>query len=204
MCLYFTGNKTSGGWKQKENKSDIYFAKGICEKLFKLANIREVTYVPTNNSTGIDAYFNNILLATISIIEKNKLNQFSIKQPVFFADIYWEAITAFVKAGNIIFKPIPKFPVVERDLSITVLKSVTYEIIKETVKNANIIRLNSFKLFDVFESERIGKENRSYALRFTFTDNEKTLTDKEIDIMMNKLIVTFEKQLQAQIRKSNG
>jgi phenylalanyl-tRNA synthetase beta chain len=57
------------------------------------------------------------------------------------------------------------------------------------------------QLFDIFESEKLGSDKKSMAISLTFLDEEKTLTDKETDAMMNKIIHTFEQELSAEIRK---
>ncbi|MBA2249263.1 MAG: phenylalanine--tRNA ligase subunit beta [Chitinophagaceae bacterium] len=205
MCMYITGNKYPRVWNKKEQSTDIYFAKGICDKIFALAGITDVIYSPAiDEPQTLSAHANGILIASLSIVEKNKLEQFSIRQPVIFADIYWEELSNAAKALNIIYKGIPKFPVVERDLSVVVNKGIDFESVKKSIRSAAIGRLINYRLFDVFESEKVGMDKKSFAITFFFSDNEKTLTDKEIDVMMNKLIVTFEKDLQAQIRKGNN
>jgi len=80
-------------------------------------------------------------------------------------------------------------------------KNITYEAIENAVKKTKNNKLQSIRLFDVFESEKLGIDKKSIAINFTFIDEEKTLTDKEIDTMVNKLIQTFEQELTAEIRK---
>ena len=70
-------------------------------------------------------------------------------------------------------------------------------------KGLNISKLVDIKLFDIFESEKLGQDKRSLAISFTFADKEKTLTDTEIDAMMNKITVSYEKELAAEIRKAS-
>jgi len=61
--------------------------------------------------------------------------------------------------------------------------------------------LQDVKLFDIFESDKLGANKKSLAVSFTFLDEEKTLTDKEIDGMVNKIMGALEKEVQAEIRK---
>jgi len=90
---------------------------------------------------------------------------------------------------------------VQRDLAFVVNKSMVYEKVEEASVLAGVKKLKSVRLFDVFESEKLGKDKKSMAVNFMFQDEEKTLTDKEVDEMMQKIIVTFEQQLNAEIRK---
>jgi phenylalanyl-tRNA synthetase beta chain len=90
---------------------------------------------------------------------------------------------------------------VQRDLAFVVDRSLVYARVETAAALAGIKRLRSVRLFDVFESEKLGHEKKSMAVSFTFLDEEKTLTDKEVDEMMQKIIVTFEKELNAEIRK---
>ena len=92
-------------------------------------------------------------------------------------------------------------PAVNRDLAIIVNKALPFEAVEKATGNARINKLKSISLFDIFESEKIGIDKKSMAISFTFLDEEKTMTDKEIDGMMNKIIGAYEKELGAEIRK---
>jgi phenylalanyl-tRNA synthetase beta chain len=81
-------------------------------------------------------------------------------------------------------------------------KSTPYGTIEKTIKTIGLSKLRDVQLFDIFESEKIGHDKKSLAISFTFLDEEKTLTDKEIDGMMNKIIQSLENNLQAQIRSN--
>jgi len=90
---------------------------------------------------------------------------------------------------------------VQRDLALVVNSNVTFEALENAVGKVKVPKLQQLQLFDIFESEKLGKDKKSMAVSFTFSDEEKTLTDKEIDGMMNKLIQAFETELSAEIRK---
>jgi phenylalanyl-tRNA synthetase beta chain len=102
---------------------------------------------------------------------------------------------------KISYTEISKFPAVERDLAIVVPKDLKYEAIKGQLDKLRLNKLQHIQLFDVFESEKLGAGKKSMAVNFTFLDEEKTLTDKEIDSWMNKIMTTLEKELGAEIRK---
>jgi len=96
---------------------------------------------------------------------------------------------------------IPKFPVVFRDLAIIVSTEVKYEQAESVVKKLKLDHLSGIKLFDVFQSEKLGGRKKSMAINFTFLDKEKTLTDAETDAMVSKIIAALERELGAEIRK---
>jgi len=94
-----------------------------------------------------------------------------------------------------------KFPTMQRDLALVVNRNTTYGAIEAVVQQLKIPRLTDMRLFDVFESDKLGAGKKSMAISFTFTDEEKTLTDKEADSMVTKLIQALEKEVGAEIRK---
>lgn len=207
LCLYITGNKNDTSWKEKSNRADVYFAKGVCEKLFALCGLKNITFSVSEEkslSQSIKAFYKNISIAKIGMADKNILEKFSIKQPVLFADIKWEKITDISSGIKIQFEGIPKFPSVNRDISMIVEKAIQFERIEKATDEAKVEKLIGMKLFDVFESEKIGADKKSLAISFTFSDKEKTLTDAEIDAMMNKIISSYEKTFAARVRRDNN
>ncbi|HQV54399.1 MAG TPA: phenylalanine--tRNA ligase subunit beta, partial [Chitinophagaceae bacterium] len=98
-------------------------------------------------------------------------------------------------------KEIPKYPAVQRDLAMIVPKDLIWDEVQKTVEKVKLNKLQDIKLFDIFESEKLGTNKKSIAVNFTFQDEEKTLTDKEIDGWMNKIMSSLEKELLAEIRK---
>ena len=129
------------------------------------------------------------------------MNRFDIKQPVFFADLNWDLLSKIAAGNKPAFNPIPKFPAVQRDLALIVPSQLTYEEVEKAVQKIKLNKLQGVKLFDVFESEKLGAGKKSLAVNFIFLDEDKTLTDQEIDGWMNKIMTSLEKDLQAEIRK---
>jgi phenylalanyl-tRNA synthetase beta chain len=201
LCIYLSGNKNSQGWKEKSDKADIYFLKGICDNVFTLAGISNITY-SIDDTGGIKAVAGKKEIASLGPVPKATLDKFHIKQQVFYADMNWEKIIDLSKNKKIVYEEISKFPAVHRDLSIIIDKSIPFSKVVEATDKANVDRLAHTNLFDVFESDKLGADKKSLALSFTFLDKEKTLTDKEIDNMVNRIISLYEKELNAEIRKA--
>ncbi|HEU4902519.1 MAG TPA: phenylalanine--tRNA ligase subunit beta [Flavisolibacter sp.] len=203
LCLYATGQLTESSWKGKGTPADIYYIKGVAAALFSALNIKEVRFENGDSSdfeASLTAFIGNEKVGEIGLVKKALASQFDIKQPVLFGDLYWDAFMQ--KAGSRVqFKGLSRFPPVERDLAMVVPKSMPYIDIPEQIKKLRIAQLQDVRLFDIFESEKLGRDKKSLAVNFTFLDEEKTLTDKEIDGWMNKIMSTLEKNLGAEIRK---
>jgi phenylalanyl-tRNA synthetase beta chain len=204
MAIYITGNITADSWKLKGERSDFYFMKAVFEKLMNVLGLKVNTYSPSENPglvNSLKAIVKNETIAEIGMLGRHKLEEFDIKQPVYYADLYWDKLLTLNKKLNIQYQEVSKYPAVNRDLAIIVNKALPFEAVEKATGAARINKLKSVSLFDIFESEKIGTGKKSLAISFTFLDEEKTMTDKEIDGMMNKIIAAYEKELGAEIRK---
>lgn len=204
LAIYITGKTAADSWKRKGDRSDLYFLKGVVQQITSLLGVSISAYNVTNKD-GLDncivAMVKNEMVGYIGSVNKNTLAKFDIKQPVFYADINWDTLVSLHKKQQITFVEIPKFPAVHRDIAIVVDKGVAYEQVDKATRGAKINKLQSVNLFDVFENEKLGAGKKSMAISFTFLDEEKTMTDKEIDAMMGKIIASYERDLNAEIRK---
>jgi phenylalanyl-tRNA synthetase beta chain len=205
LALYFTGNKNELSWNSAAKKIDIYFVKGIAEAIFSLAGIRNYQFTVSQNkelNECLVSSVNGVTLGVSGSVKKSELETFSIKQPVFYFCIDWDKLISFTDDKDISFEPISKFPQVQRDLSILIDKNISYGEIENVVKSLHIKKLKNIQLFDVFENEKLGQNKKSLAINFTFLDKEKTMTDDEIETMMNKIISNLENKLNALIRRN--
>lgn len=204
ISIYITGNKQLGGWKVKSDQTDYYFAKGVFENVMALAGLEIGKYDRKNDPSlddCIQASIKNEVVASLGVVNKKTLDRFDIKQPVFFIDINWDKVLQLNNSIQVRYHEIAKFPAAIRDLSIVVDKALRYETIQEVTYSAKLKKLQSINLFDIFESEKLGADKKAVAISLTFLDEEKTLTDKDIDGMMASLITAYEKELNAVIRK---
>lgn len=204
LCLYITGNAQNQSWKNKALAADIYTLKGTVEKTLQLLGINNITYEETVSGQfqpGLTIKFNQHVIGEIGSVNKKILSRFDIKQTIFYADLRWNAILKPALKNKPAFRAIPKFPAVQRDVAMIVPKELKYKTVEDTVKKLGLKKLHSVQLFDVFESEKLGRDKKSFALNFVFLDEEKTLTDKEIEGWMKKIMQSLEKDLQVEIRK---
>ena len=204
LCLVITGNKNEDSWKEKAVAVDFYNLKGAVNAVLTLLGLTadniETLEVPKLDN-HIVFKLNNTIIARAGTVKKNILDKFGIKQPVYFAGLNWTAILELAAVQKNKVKEIPKYPAVQRDLAMIVPKDLIWDEVQKTVQKVKLNKLQDIKLFDIFESEKLGANKKSLAVNFTFQDEEKTLTDKEIDGWMNKIMSSLEKELQAEIRK---
>src|SRR5690606_30054784 len=149
---------------------------------------------------GISVATVDNLLVELGILKKNVLKHFDIKQEVLFADFNWTIVSEAAARHRTRFSDIPKYPEVRRDLALLLDKNVSFEEVFNIAVQSENKLLKDVNLFDVYEGDKLPSGKKSYAVSFTLQDNEKTLTDKQIDQIMNKLQQNFEKQLNAELR----
>jgi len=201
LCLYLTGQKTMESWLHKAQPVDFYFLKGYVQNLLQLLGITGLQWKEPETDGLWQITVRNKTVVSLGAISSGKLKQFDIKQPVWFADFNWTNVLGLLQKSNNFYKEIPKFPAVRRDLALILDRKIQFVAVEAAAKTVKSPLLQQLNLFDVFESEKLGTDKKSYAVSFTFQDAQKTLTDKEIDSVMEKLIKAFEGQLHAEIRK---
>ena len=128
------------------------------------------------------------------------LKDFDIKQEVFAAEFNWDLVLKIIADHRILFKPLPRFQVVTRDFSLMLNREVTYRSLRSLAMKTERKLLKKVSLFDVYEGDKIEKGKKSYALTFTLLDEDKTLTDKQIDKVMLKIARAFEEEFGAVVR----
>lgn len=204
LCVVVTGNSKDDNWKGKAVGADFYYLKGVVTAVLKMAGIKadgiEEMSVPKLNN-HIVFKLNGQIIAGAGEVSKTVLTKFSIKQPVFFAGLNWSLIGQLASSQKPVITEIPKFPAVQRDLALVVSKQLKYQEIETVVTKLKLDKLRNLQLFDIFESEKLGADKKSLAVSFTFQDETKTLTDKEIETWMTKIQSNLEKEVQAEIRK---
>jgi len=204
LCLYLTGPLSEDSWKGKGKPVDFYYIKGLCARIFQLLGLDLPEWKPLQHpkmSSGLEITTEGRTLLEAGSIDPALLKQFDIRQELFFVDIRWDALLELASGKNIEFRELPRQLAVYRDLAMIVDKSLPYEKVEKAIRSARLDKLQDVKLFDIFESDKLGANKKSLAVSFTFLDEEKTLTDKEIDGMVNRIMGALEKEVQAEIRK---
>ena len=203
LSIFVTGNKNTLRWNSPVQKSDFFYLKGIVNSTLVRLGISRHKVSPIKNdvfSEGISLSVGKTKLVDFGIVNKKVLKHFGISQEVLFAEFDWDNIVDLTKHQDIKFKDIPKFPEVRRDFALLLDEKVTFEDIDKIAMQTEKQLLKDVDLFDVYQGKNLPKGKKSYAVSFTIQDEKKTLTDKQIDKIMNKLQANFEKQLGAELR----
>jgi phenylalanyl-tRNA synthetase beta chain len=144
--------------------------------------------------------FRDKQVAETGRITKEYLSKFGIDQDVYYAHIEWDYLLTLIKDHSVTYRELPKYPWVRRDLALLIDRSVRFSQIRDISFRTEKHLLKDVDLFDVYESDSLGLNKKSYAVSFILRDDLKTLTDKNIEKVMNNLINAFKKELDATIR----
>lgn len=203
IAIYITASNTDDTWNNKQVENDIFKAKGIAEAVAAITGIAITNYVSEyiGNEWFLHAYNQQTKIGSIQMVSATKAKTFDIKQTIYYINLQLNNLLQLATNQKIVYKEVSKFPVVQRDLALILNSNIAYADIRQTVQKLQLSKLQKMRLFDIFESEKLGAGKKSMAINFSFLDEEKTLTDKEIDAMVQQLIQAFETNLQAEIRK---
>ena len=200
LSIYLSGKQQQDGWRAKGILSDFFVAKGIATAIFNLLGMQGGAWKQTS-ANQIDYVISKKTTGTVQAIGTKKLQAFGIKQPVFYIQFDLANLFAIYQSKQVVYQEISKYPSVERDLALVIPQDTKYEAIEACVTEAQLDALKESRVFDIFESDKLGAQKKSVAINFVFNTPDKTLTDTEIDTMMKKLVQLFEKNLTAEVRK---
>lgn len=203
ICFWITGRQQTPGWKNQHTEADFFTAKGITAALLESINIKNISFSePVTTAGGIvqSVEKNKTHIGSITLVAHSLLQQFGIKQPVVFAEFDVEDLAGEAVKQEVLYKEISQFPVVERDLAFVTGKNVVYGGIASLLERMKVKYLKSFKLFDIYEGEKLGTDKKSFAINFRFINAEKTLTDTEVETAMKSITEKLVKEFDAEIR----
>ncbi len=205
LGIWLSGDIRAENWVQKSRKTDPYFLKGHLQNVFSRLGISssELAFIPDGNSmlkNGINILFHQKKIGQLGSVTPKQLKNFDIKQEVWYAEVNLSSLKEGRPEKDLSFKPISKYPEVKRDLALVLDKKVEFAEVEKVANEIKTRILEDIKLFDVFEGDKLGKNKKSYAVSFFFRHPHKTLTEKDIDKVMKKLIAAFEHRLNAEIR----
>ncbi|MBA2611966.1 MAG: phenylalanine--tRNA ligase subunit beta [Bacteroidetes bacterium] len=202
LTLFVTGNAFNENPFHISQKADLSFLKAAVNNLLQKCGVinykcLESTY--TNFDYGLNYQLNTKSLVELGAVSKTQLKALDIAQPVYYATFNWEVLVKAFSKQKVEFEEISKFPSVRRDLALLIDKAIKYQQIEELAFNTERKLLKEVNLFDIYEGEKLGNK-RSYAVSFTLLNNEATLTDKQIEGVMEKLISNYKEKLGAELR----
>jgi|JI6StandDraft_1071083.scaffolds.fasta_scaffold07154_7 phenylalanyl-tRNA synthetase beta chain len=204
LSVFLCGSVDAESWNSKSLKTDFYNLKSVVDLIIGRLNIKGITTAETNNpelSSGISYRIGEKSIVDFGIVSKSSLKKLDLGSEVFYAGFDWDLIVRSVRNNKISYVEVSKFPSVRRDLSMLLNKEISFEQLKQIAHKTERGLLKEVNVFDVYMGDKLPEGKKSYALSFLLQDEEKTLTDKQIDAIMQKLILNFEKQAGAEIRK---
>lgn len=206
LALFATGKQHKESWQFKAYDLDIFYLKNIILNVLNKNNfIINLFTLQTEPAAGalihvLTYKYKDEPILSIGEVNKKTLKHFGIKQKVYYAEINCDKLIAINERKKVLFKELNKFPEVERDLALLLDKHITYQEVEKTAFKTEKKLLKSVNLFDVYEGKNLDEGKKSYAVRFILSHPDKTLTNDEINQVMDKLIKAYQKELGASLR----
>ena len=203
LTIFVSGARTKDSWTSLTQKSEFFYLKGIVMSILERIGVTNIKTSPVKSdvfSEGIVLSLGKNKLVEFGVIKKKILKEFGIKQEVLFADFDWTSILSISGKKKIKVSMLPKFPSVKRDLALLLDQKITFKEIYDLAFQSERNLLKDVGLFDVYQGDKLPEGKKSYAVSFVLQDNNKTLEDRQIDKIMQKLQQSFEKNLGAVLR----
>ncbi|MFD0933188.1 phenylalanine--tRNA ligase subunit beta [Psychroflexus salinarum] len=203
LSLFITGSKTKESWTLAQERTNFFELKGYIERIFDKLGLSNLDYQSVESksiSEGLTGKLNSKTIVEFGRVKTGILRHFDIEQEVLFADINWSNVLDSLGRKQLKIKEIPRFPSTQRDFALLLDQTVKFDELKELAFMTDKKILKEVDLFDVYEGDKLPEQKKSYALRFKFMDDKKTLTDKQVDKVMKKLQTQFETKFNASLR----
>ena len=206
LGMWITGKRVEGSWTHPDEQSSFYELKGYVLNIVRRLGVNPGIMVCEHSDNNV---FGKALvlktragkvLCEMGTVCHKILKKMDIAQDVFYADLNWDNLMRAIKKNETLYHDISKFPSVSRDLALLIDKSVQFEQIEQIARQTEKKLLKSVELFDVYEGKNLPAGKKSYAVNFILQDESKTLTDKQIDAIMTKLIINLNQKLGAELR----
>ena len=206
LGLWVCGNRVEGSWAHPAEETSVYELKAYVMNILQRIGLPLGGLVIGNGSSDLFgkslqiADRNGKVFVELGLVRRALTARLGIEMPVYFADLNWTALMKKVRNASVSFREISKFPAVSRDLALLVDKSVEFAAIEHVAYACEKKLLRSVVLFDVYEGKNLEAGKKSYAVNFILQDETKTMSDKQTDAIMQKIIAQLEKQIGAKLR----
>ncbi|GHU93494.1 phenylalanine--tRNA ligase beta subunit [Bacteroidia bacterium] len=205
LGMWITGAESEKNWNRPASPSTFFTLKEAVERLLSQYGIdlAALQSAPLPTDIFVDGIACKLMgkpFAQVGIVAKKLRQDLGIKQEVYYAQIEGNVLLQYIDNQRIAYKELPKYPEVHRDLALLLDSPVRFEQLHALATKTEKRLLKKVSLFDVYEGDKLPAGKKSYALSFTLQDAEKTLTDTEIDNVMNRLIAAFGKEFGASLR----
>ncbi|HQP04529.1 MAG: phenylalanine--tRNA ligase subunit beta [Bacteroidales bacterium] len=205
IAIWMTGNLFNGGWNTSAIKTDFFTVKAVTNMVLQRIGITpdDITaddFTDNKFETALRYTINGLEIAEFGIIDRKVLKETDIAQSVYYSEMNTDNALKIIKNRRTKAEPLPRYPKVKRDLALLIDEDIKYSSIRDLALRTERKILRKVELFDVYKGKGIPEGKKSYALSFILQDSEKTLNDKEIEKVMQKLMAAFIRELQAQVR----
>ena len=208
LALWLTGDSRVASWQAPALEASFYDLRAYVDNILRHLGFdvaRDIVYAVAEPSKLFAAAMNVSTrkgknLGILGIVSRAACGKCDLKVPVFFAELDWDALTNAAQKLGITYYDLPKTQAVKRDLALLIDTSVTMADIEKVVKDSEKKILRDVTLFDVYEGDKLPEGKKSYAITLTLRDDEKTLQDKYIDNVMNRIIANLRNRLGAELR----
>jgi phenylalanyl-tRNA synthetase beta chain len=205
LALFMTGRSRKENWNTSDDLSNLFEMKGYIQSIFQKTGINPELFKTRKYQSplitqGLEYLAGDQSLFVLGTLNESFLKSMDCKQSVLYAACDWKTLLTLVPHEELQFTELPRYPEVRRDLALLLDQSVTFNEIRDLAYKTEPILLKKIGLFDVYEGDNLEHGKKSYALSFILRDDQKTLTDQEIDRVMDHLIKTLTKNFHAQIR----
>lgn len=206
LGLWITGKRVKGSWAHADEDSSIFELKSHLLNIFARLGLNLGTTVIVDSCNDLFSKAVEIqtrggkILAIYGVISKKIAKKLDIDNDVYFGDIYWKNVMKAIKNNKVTYREFAKYPAVSRDLALLIDRNVEFESIRQIAYGCEKKFLKDVNLFDVYEGKNLEVGKKSYAVNFILQDENKTMNDKQVDAIMNKIIQSLEKQLGAKLR----
>lgn len=205
LSIFLTGKFNLENWNSSNDEATFYDLKGVVSSIIEKFGLDKM-YLELNElaseevSYGLQYAINKNRLVTLGKVSNDLQNQFSIDKSVFYANFDFDNLIKLISQAKVQYKEVSKFPSVRRDLALLIDKEVSYNQLKQLALKQDKKLLKATNLFDVYEGKNLLEGKKSYGISFTFLNENKTLTDKEVDKVMEKVIVAYKSEFNAELR----
>lgn len=203
LSLFITGQQKHESWNATPVAVNFYTLKGYVLATIERLGINNYSITEYKGdilSQGLAISHNKKTVVEFGSVSKSLLKYMDIKQDVFYADFKWDSILESLKKVNIMYSEVPKFPEVRRDLALLIDKAIRFEQLEQLAYQSEKSLLKAVNLFDVYEGDKLPAGKKSYAISFTLQDENATLTDKQIEKIMEKLVKVYKEKTGAEVR----
>ena len=206
LSIWICGQRVHNSWAHPEEPTSVFELKAVVEQVLCRVGIETGAY--TLETADNDLYASAMevktrsgkLLGTFGTVSTELIKRFDIEQPVYFAELLWDALMSESARYKLEARDLPRFPEVKRDLALLLDKAVSFAEIESLARGCEKKLLRRVELFDVYEGKNLPAGKKSYAVSFFLRNDEKTLNDKQIEAIMAKIRKTLEQKLGAQLR----